>query len=876
VRVEVTPHEAEIHPGLPVTFRITIVNTSTIIGGYTVRLLGADPSWVELDEDRISLFPDESITVTATVTAPRGLAAGVRRIAVHVRELTPPHGNTIDEIDLRVPEASAVDVRLDPIIVTAGKKATYSVLVENTGNTMLRSRPAGEDPEGKVTFRFVPDMLRLGPGEHAVLDLQLKARRHFLGSPTPRTFNLYLDEVPEETFFATPPGQEEAEPQAATRREDANAVATGTFLQRAVMARGSISAMGLLLTISVFAVVITLALSRLVGQSAADRNLVLQIAAARNSNGTSGTAGVSGSVHSLTTGKALQGVAVDVFSATDTSTPIATTATDGGGNYQVTNLAAGAYKIEYRGAGLLDTWYPAATTSADAAKVNLTTGRLQSGLDVKLSGTAASITGTVTGDDVSGATLFLETLPAQGATRSTVQTTPIANGTNTPPDNGLAVVESVPIGSDGTFSLGNVPSPATFTIVVVKPGYAQSRIQIDVGAGENRTGVGISLNKGDGEIAGTVTSASAPLDNVTITATTGQTAVNTVSLTGANIGTFALLQLPTPATYTVVASKAGFASQTLTVTLTAGQKLTGLAITLSSSSGTLAGSVTVTTPNEPDVAGAGVAVTVTNGVLSVQTETDSTKHPGQWEIGGLPIPGTYTVTFSRPDLATQIVSVSLDNTGRITPGSQGATVTPNGTVAVVMKSSTAVVAGTVVQPGGATVCGSNNELGEASITLASGTSTYSVTTASLPASLCGQYRIENVPPGTYTLTATASGTTPAARTIVLAAGQHATGQNFTLKQPASLSGTVQDSTGANLCNWTVDLYLQAQYPTTRLATTSTAAPNGSSCSGAFSFHGIPAGTFIVAVGAVPGNPTATTTVVVKPSDNKTITVKVGS
>src|SRR6185437_17070119 len=55
---------------------ITVHNTGTLIGGYQLRVLGADPSWVTLQTDSLSLFPDESQTVTATVAVPAGVAAG--------------------------------------------------------------------------------------------------------------------------------------------------------------------------------------------------------------------------------------------------------------------------------------------------------------------------------------------------------------------------------------------------------------------------------------------------------------------------------------------------------------------------------------------------------------------------------------------------------------------------------------------------------------------------------------------------------------------------------------------------------------------------------------------------------------------------------
>jgi type II secretory pathway pseudopilin PulG len=867
MRVDVSPREAQVVPALPITISVSIANTSTVIGGYVIRVLGADPSWVELEAGQISLFPDESRTVDVTITPPRGLAAGIRRVAVQVRELTPPHETTVADVDLTVPSADAVLLNLDPLAVTAGRTAAFTVLVENTGNTMLRARPAGEDPEGKVRFEFEPADLELAPGEHAVVDMRLKARRKLTGSPTVRTFNLYLDRFSPNAFFAAP----DTAPSGPSR-EDEDALATGTFLQRSVLARSALSLLGLLAAITVFAIVITIAVSRLVGQSAADRNLALQIAAARNSTTTSGTSGIAGTVRLLTKGTPVSGVTVVVFDAGNTSVPLATTATDSRGRYQVTNLAAGKFKIEYRGAGLVQLWYPGAATDADASTVTLATGQQQTGLDVSLGGVPASISGSVTGDDVSAATLYLETLGPPGSSSSQVSTNSVPSGGAVSPIAGSAVVQTVPIGADGIFTLSNVPSPASYQLVVMKTGYATSTQQVDVAAGQVRTGVNILLSKGDGSIAGTVTAGSGPLGNATISATTGQTAVNTVTLTGNQAGTFTLRQLPTPASYTLVASASGYASQTLTVTLTAGQNLTGLAITLSSSSGKLSGAVSVQHPARAPTPATGVAVTVTDGQLTVRTETESTTDPGQWEVGGLPIPGTYTVTFSRADLATETVSVSLDATGRVTQGTLG-----SAGISVMMRSATAVVYGTVSQAGSSTSCSGSTDLGEATVTLNSGTATYTVITASVPAARCGQYRVENVPPGTYTLTASAgSGTSPKSRVITLGAGDEARA-DFDLEAPASLSGVVETSAGDLLCGWTVDLYLQDQYPFTTLRTTTTppVGSGGTCTTGTFSFTDIPAGTYVISVGPAPGNPVTTVRKTVQPSQQLTgVVVKV--
>jgi 5-hydroxyisourate hydrolase-like protein (transthyretin family) len=844
MRVDVTPRRADVQPGLPIPLVVTITNTGTVIGGYAIRVLGADPGWVDLDASDVSLFPEESRTVVATLMVPAGIPAGVRRIAVQVRELSAPYGSTVAEVDLHVPDAEAVQLRVDPLTVTAGRRATFSVIVANSGNTTLNRRMAGDDAEGKVRFEFEPDVVRLAPGEHAVLDMRARARRPFAGSPVVRVLGLYLDAAADDPIFPGP------DPDQDLARDERNALANATFIQRPVLSRGPISLIGLLAAATVFAIVITIALSRLVGQSAADRDLALQVAAARNVSATSGTSGMAGTVRLLTSGAPVAGVAVNAFTADNTTTPIASTATDAKGAYAFTNLAAGQYKLSFRGAGFVQLWYPGAATDSDATTVTLVESQQQAGLDVRLGGIPASIGGTVTGDDVSAATLYLKTIGTNAA----------ASASTTSSDDGGAIVRTVPIGADGTFALSDVPSPSVYQLVVSKAGYATSSQRIDIGAGETRSGVQIRLLKGDGLISGHINSAVGELGGVTITATAGQSTVSTVSLTSDDVGAFTLRGLPTPGSFTVVASKDGYASQTLTLTLSAGQKLTGVAVTLGKSSGTLSGSVSTMPDGQP---AAGVTVTVTDGQLTVQTVTQSAGTPGAWTAGGLPLPGTYTVTFSRSDLAAQTVAVALDANGNITPGSQGATVSGN-TITVQLQSSTATVLGTISQPAQAGAAPA--ALGEATVTLNSGASSYTTTSASVGSR--GAYRLERIPPGTYTLTVnSSSGTSPRSRVVILSAGQTVR-QNVELAAPAALSGRVVGTSAADnvpRVGWTVTLYLATKYPSVATATVISAAPDGS-----FSFSDIDAGNYIIEVRPTPGSvPTTSRTITVKASQQVT-------
>ena len=752
MRVSVSPVTAAAAPGQPVVLTVQVTNTSDIISGHAVRVLGVDDSWLLPGTGELSLFPGATGVAVLTLMVPADLPAGRRRIGVQVRELTEPGRTAIVDVDLEVPSEPGASIALDPVTQTGGRTASYAVVVHNTGNTHISSLLAGGDEESKVRFQFTPALVDLAPGERTAVQVRLKASRRLAGSPAVRPFSVRLDEV------------ELPEPQGEAR---------GTLVQKAWLSRGSLSLVGLLAAVTVFAVVITIALSGVVNRSRADRELALQVAQAQDAGTGPGTSVLAGTVRLLTSGTGVGGVTVEAFLADDTTDAVTTAATDAGGAYELEGLGAGSYKIRFRGAGFAELWYPQSLSAGDAQPVQLEAEQSSSGLDVRLGGLPAQLQGAVVGDDVAGATVSLQ-LPG-----TTDSSSPDAVSTG-------AVLRTLTVDASGTFLLDSVPSPSVYELVVAKTGYATEVQRVDLAGGETRKGVNVRLRQGDGLVTGRISSLAGPLGGASVVATSGQTVVQTVSLTQDDVGAFTLRGLPTPASYSIVVSKAGLASQTLVLDLAQGQRLTGVGVTLSGNAGSLSGKVT-TTGGSP---AAGVSVRVTNGDLTVQTVTQSVGEVGSWQVDGLPVPNTYTVTFSRDDLASQTLSADLDaldqqhRTG----------------VDAVLQSATAVLFGKA-------------SVGEVAVVLTSGARTFRVTTATVPE--VGVYEIGGLPPGTYAASFERRGAQATSVILQLAAGQRKQ-LDPVLAEPASMTGVVRSANGP-LVGAEVRLYLASAYPQTRLA-----------------------------------------------------------
>jgi Carboxypeptidase regulatory-like domain len=176
----------------------------------------------------------------------------------------------------------------------------------------------------------------------------------------------------------------------------------------------------------------------------------------------------------------------------------------------------------------------------------------------------------------------------------------------------------------------------------------------------------------------------------------------------------------------------------------------------SASNGAISGAVSDSqTPAQP-VSAATVSYTGTGGTTGSGSTTTSTS--GGYTFNGVP-PGTYSVTAS--------------HTGFTTPAAQPVTVTA-GTSATANFTMTATsgISGTVTDQTSAPVNGAT-----VSYTGTGGTTGGGSTTTNSS----GAYTLNGVPPGTYLVSASATGyTSPSAQTVTVTTGTTTSGVNFTL------------------------------------------------------------------------------------------------
>lgn len=789
MRVDVTPSIVEVTPGSRVPLRVSIFNDDEVIVAYRIRVLGLDPAWVTIDEPRLSLFPDTATETGVVLEIPDDAPAGSRRIGVEVTSLTEPAVTEIIEVEMTTPSEPAGRLELEPVSIFGTSKGNFGVAATNEGNTPLEIEFEAEDPEDHLRVVFDPPILRLAPGERGFAQAVARGRRPFIGNPTAHTFT--VRDIHHPTV----------------------APAVGTLIQRARLPRPALSLLGLLAAATVFALVLTTSLGRVVERSRASEDLVLEVMRGETSDPVVENPGtVTGTVTLLTSGAPVSGVTVDLFLEDAPDRPIAATASDELGAYSFGGLAEGGYKLRFRGAGFTELWYVDALSFDEAASVAVGEGETIAGVDVRLGGVPGSIAGTILGEDPGGATVTLQ-IPAD-AIDGEVD----------------AIVASTVVDATGQFLIENVPAPSSYVLQVSKPGFATTVRLVNIAAGEAVTGVELRLRSGDGTISGHVSGDGGPVGGATIVATSGDVRIETASLTRDDIGSFTLRDLPTPATYTIEVTAPGFASETFAVRLDTAQQVEGVEVRLRGGTGSIAGTVAVVGEGPTG----GVNVTVSDGETVFSTVSLSVGQVGTYLVEGLPVPATYTVTFSAPGLSTQVRSVELDAFG----GANRTGINAN------LTRATAILTGTIRGEGGET-------LGGVVVTATSGDDVRTTVSAHEPP---GRYELRDLPPGTYTVTFERPGSQPRAVLVALSGAETRT-LDVTLEPQASIAGTVTIA-GTPTGGLQVRLFRLEEYPTSALVITVTADD------GTYRFEALDAPqTYVVeflnAGGAVVGSETVT-------------------
>ncbi len=711
MRTALATTHLEVTPGAPVLFDIEVTNTSNVIDGVTATITGLDPSWVQLVVPVVSLFPEATATLTLRLSLPDDCLAGEYLVTARVFSVVDPDRWSDHEFWISVQPLHAASMKLKPSVVIGKKSARFDLLVRNQGNVPLDLSLAVTDPTRQARTSITPANLVVPAGETRAAEVDVSGKRPWFSQAVTRDFEV----------TATHP-----EVELETR---------GSFTQRPRVARGIITFAILAAIVALWATIFLVVVDMLRESTAPTKAVPEEFAAGGKDDVDMSVVGgsLSGAAKSAS-GEGLPRITVEAFRLDRTGAPtsVGSTATGDDGTYEFQALVPGTYRLRFTADGFDELWYPAATDPAGAGDVPLDPGGKGEDLGVVLQGKPGTMSGEIVTPE--------STAPSSTTITLTQVIDDPVEGQPLPEPKGPFPV------SNGVFTVPELPTPATYHIVVESAGFETSEFDETLGAGQTKVLNTVTLSAARGKLSGIVTDGNGQaLGGVTVSVSSGEFVTTVTTPTAGLIGAYEIDGLETPQTYVVSFSLAGYEGQTVAVDIAPGatKEQNGQLI-----GGTGAASGTIVAADGTPIGGA--KIMVSGGDFAAETASltgDDAATTGAWSVAGLPVPGAYTATVSADGYRDETVSVVLDGTA------------PTEGIVITLTRATAALQGTVAS-GGVGV-------GDVTVALSNGGDPRVTSTATTPP---GAYQFGDIAPGTYTLTFSRSGLATRVVVVTLAAG----------------------------------------------------------------------------------------------------------
>jgi hypothetical protein len=760
VQVSADTQLLEVEPGTRASVVVEVVNTGAVIDGVTARVIGLPEESVRSDPPLLPLFPEATGLLTLDLAVPSTYPAGRHPLTVEVMSHGAKVATQFIDLSLEVAPRPGMSMAATPRVVRARRQGKFVLQLVNTGNLPLAVQLRGVDVDRTVQARFTPEQLTLAAGATVAVLATIRGPRMLFGAEIERIVT-----VEATARRADQPGDDEAPVPIESTHE-----IPLRLKQRPVVSRGPLTALILASIVALWALVFLFGLDHVFASDPMTKAVPASFFAAGTGSG--GASDSSISPAALTTGGApagalpkngqmppgLGGSITGTVTAASDHEPVgrilvealrqgangpvvvSSAATQTDGTYTLAGLFPTGYYVRFSAAGYTPVYYPAAADQSSGQLVTATAQGTTDGVDAVITGLPASVSGSIDPGD------SLTPVP------TTVIARPLASASSAPAAKTVTA-------ADGSYTLQNLPAPGTYELSFTATGYQTTTIVDTVSGGQQRLEPTVQLAVGVGQISGTVTDGTAPLGGVTVSTTVGGQALTLTTPTTGTVGVFVLGNLPTPATYVLTFTKAGYGAQTMVIDLTAGENRPGLTVPLASGTGSVTGTLV-------DSAGQGLGgATVTvggstvvggTGATAPSTTTLTSGLVGGFVVNGLTAPGSYTLTFTLAGYAPTTVPVTLSGTGA--PAK----------LAVTLSTQLGQVKGQITGPGGIGYIG-------ATITATDGVHTFTSTSTGASSGLPqGGYVIAGLQPGTYTLTATAPSLSPQTALITITAGKTTT------------------------------------------------------------------------------------------------------
>ncbi|MFF0086990.1 RICIN domain-containing protein [Streptomyces canus] len=210
------PATAAVDPGSSATATLRLRNDGDTVEEYRLSVVGDPAEWTRIAPDTLRLYPGDEGSAEVVFTPPRsaGTTAGTVRFGVLVRPRENPELSNVAEGTLAVSAFGEMRAELLPVTVRGRLSGRPRVAVDNLGNSPLPARISGQDDEDVLTFRPVPETVRITQGQARLARVRIRPSGvKLFGQPERYPFALTVTPTAEETPGApatpavTPPAQ---------------------------------------------------------------------------------------------------------------------------------------------------------------------------------------------------------------------------------------------------------------------------------------------------------------------------------------------------------------------------------------------------------------------------------------------------------------------------------------------------------------------------------------------------------------------------------------------------------------------------------------------------------------------------------------------
>ncbi|MFT5221757.1 MAG: hypothetical protein ACI867_000051 [Glaciecola sp.] len=691
LRVNLETSQLDFVPGEESETELRVLNTSGVIEQVSVEIVGVLADSVQITPRQLTMFPHESAVVRLRLRFDERMPAGDHDLLVVAAGASGRLAPAIETLTIVVPPIPAIKVKAEPPLRTAGRKGNFDLSVANTGNTPLTVRLRAVDANRALSLVLEKQTFTLPVDQSEILTLTAKGRRPFSGTP--------IDHLVTVDVVAN--GLEE--------------VAELQFRQKPRLTAGVVTLLTLLLVVGLWAAAMFFGVAQALSPPVPTKVIAasfIEGIGIEDLDATVVGGSVSGTVTSTSTGQPLASIAVEAFRLDGSL--VAATATEEDGSFELTGLLPVRHRLFIRGSGFVSQSWPdllLASPDGSLAAVN-----------VALVGAPGALGGQAIAGDGAAVLVLVEALDLIGGGSS----------------------KTIEADSDGVWSTAGLTAPAIYRITYQAEGYSPVVIMQPLDAGQQLVLNTTRLPAARGQLRGTVVDGRTglPVGGVEVLALRGADDSSFTTPTSGSVGVFVFEGLETPATYLLTFTAAGYAPQTRTFRLGPGERTTNLLVFLSPATGELTG--TVRSVEDGQLLG-GVQVLVTGRGYEYETETlappEGVAGAGAFQLRGLPLPlpGArpffYTVTF--------VLEGRLSETVRIDLSSEVSEAAAN----VRMAKSVGSFSGLVFFDD------ESNGLGAVEIEVSDGETVRTTKTGSLPEDERGTFRIEDLAPGSYTITA---------------------------------------------------------------------------------------------------------------------------